>query len=159
MCQMRTVGLVVVVAALLKAWAQLPLRFVGGSAIFGIEPADPAAQARPARKLVHTRLVSYACDEVIVAIGLATPPRLAATAGLAWDGGIAVDEALATSAPHIHALGDCISLHGRPLRYIEPLIAQARVLARRLMGDEDALLPRLQPVVRVKTTSMGLTLA
>ena len=54
--------------------------------------------------------------------------------------------------------GDCISLHGRPLRYIEPLIAQARVLAQRLMGDEDALLPPLQPVVRVKTTSMALTL-
>lgn len=143
--------------ALLQAWAELPLRFVGASAIIGIEPADPAA-AKPGRKLVHTRLVSYACDEVIAAIGLATPPRLAATAGLAWDGGIEVDEALATSVPHIHALGDCISLHGRPLRYIEPLIAQARVLAQRLTGDEDARLGPLQPVVRVKTTSMALTL-
>lgn len=142
-------------AALLQAWAALPLRFVGDSPICGIERAGGPAGGPT---LVHTRLVSYACDEVVVAIGLATPPRLARTAGLAWQDGIAVDERLATSVAHISALGDCISLHGRALRFIEPLLAQARVLARRLAGDGQAVLPTLQPVVRVKTGSLALTL-
>jgi 3-phenylpropionate/trans-cinnamate dioxygenase ferredoxin reductase component len=48
-------------------------------------------------------------DFVIAGIGAVPVTRLAETAGLDLDNGIAVDETLVTSDPHIYAAGDCIS--------------------------------------------------
>ena len=60
--------------------------------------------------------------DLLAATGLATPNRLATSAGLAWNNGIAVDgTTLATSHPRIHALGDCITIAGQASRYIEPI--------------------------------------
>jgi 3-phenylpropionate/trans-cinnamate dioxygenase ferredoxin reductase component len=48
-------------------------------------------------------------DFAIAGIGAVPVTRLAETAGLDLDNGIAVDETLVTSDPHIYAAGDCIS--------------------------------------------------
>jgi 3-phenylpropionate/trans-cinnamate dioxygenase ferredoxin reductase component len=48
-------------------------------------------------------------DFAVVGIGAVPVTRLAETAGLDLDNGIAVDETLRTSDPHIYAAGDCIS--------------------------------------------------
>src|SRR5690606_8605358 len=96
-------------AALLEAWRDLPLQFVGGVGIDSVLDED-------GRRLVRTQDGRiFAAEHVVAATGLATPGRLARSAGLHWNNGIAVDpQSLRTSVPNIHALGDCISVDGMP---------------------------------------------
>jgi len=101
----------------------------------------------------------FVADQVIAAAGLMTPPRLAQSAALAWNHGIAVDAAtLRTSDPRIHALGDCITIAGQSSRYIEPIGRQARAIAAHLCGREPVPYEAKPAVVRVKTTSHPMTL-
>lgn len=138
---------------LLAAWQDLNIRFVGGVQVQQLERVGGAL------RLSTTCGQRFAADQVIVAAGLATPPRLAQSAGLAWQNGIAVDAAtLRTSDPRIHALGDCIAIDGQPSRYIEPIARQARAIAAALCGSEDAAYEPRPALVRVKTTSCPLTL-
>jgi rubredoxin-NAD+ reductase len=150
----------------LKDWGELPITFMGGVAIASVEAAEPGFVVRTTCGEV------IEADQVIAATGLATPSRLAQSAGLAWNNGIAVDATtLATSHPNIHALGDCITIDGQASRYIEPIGRQAQTIAaklaaRRLGGQSAANAPDSCPVpyevrvavVRVKTTSHPLTL-
>lgn len=138
---------------LLDAWKDLPIRFVGGVQVASVE------------KLGDRYRVTTACGQkfvahqVVAAAGLATPPRLAQSAALAWDNGIAVDAAtLCTSNERIHALGDCITIHGQASRYIEPITRQARAIAAHICGGAAAPYEAKPAVVRVKTTSHPLTL-
>jgi rubredoxin---NAD+ reductase len=138
----------------LEAWKDLPIRFVGGVAIARVDK-------------VHERFrvttedgQRFAADQVIAATGLLTPGRLAQGAGLAWRNGIDVDaHTLQTSDPHIHALGDCITIHGEASRFIEPIARQARTIAAALSGSVAVPFEPRRAVVRVKTTSRPLTLA
>ena len=101
----------------------------------------------------------FAADEVIVAAGLQTPSRLARSANLAWADGIAVDpHTLRTSDEGIHAMGDCVTLDGQASRYIEPIARQAKTIAAALTGCEPIPYEARTAVIRVKTTSMPLTL-
>ena len=96
----------------------------------------------------------FKADVVISAIGLSTPSRLAETAGLAFERGIAVDpRTLRTSVPNIYGLGDCISIAGQPCRYIEPIAKQASVIARDILGLEHLGYDHAHPVVRLKVRS------
>ncbi len=149
----------------LAAWQALPIRFVGGVSIAGVEANT--AEGKPARVVATACGQRIEADQVLAATGLATPNRLAHSAGLAWDNGIAVDATtLATSHPRIHALGDCITISGQASRYIEPIARQAATIAAKLAArragapDTDCPLPyEVKPaVVRVKTTSCPLTL-
>jgi len=152
-------------APVLAAWKTLPITFVGGVTI-----AHVKAQATDGTSL---RVVTTTCgqrieaDQVLAATGLATPQRLASSAGLAWHNGIAVDAStLATSHPHIHALGDCITIDGQASRYIEPISRQAATIAAKLAARRRGAPATECPlryevraaVVRVKTTSCPLTL-
>lgn len=140
-------------AQLLDAWQDLPIRFVGGVQVASVEKIGEKVRITTAcgRK--------FAADQVIAAAGLTTPPRLAQSASLAWDGGIAVDAAtLQTSDPRIHALGDCITIAGQASRYIEPIARQARTIAAHLCGRDPVPYEAKPAVVRVKTTSHPMTL-
>lgn len=141
--------------ALLTAWQGLPIEFIGGAEIQEakrIEAGRVELQLTDGRRLQGDLLVS--------AVGLRTPSRLARSLGLRWEEGIALDpHTLLSGVPHVHALGDCVSLNGRPQRYIEPIRRQAAVLTARLCGDEVPLYEPSPPVVRVKTSSLLLTLA
>lgn len=147
--------------ALLKAWAGLPLAFVGGVAVSQVQPVFVTTGGGQRKALQ----VSTACgrvftvDHVVVAAGLQTPTRLADSAGLAWNQGIAVDAAtLSTSVPGIHALGDCIAVDGQVSRFIEPIGRQARTLAAALLGEPcEGYAARAVPL-RIKTTSLPFTL-
>ena len=140
-------------AALLCAWRDLPLRFAGGVRVQSVMRASP------------TRLVVLAEDgrrfdaaHVIAATGLQTSSRLAESAGLAWDNGIAVDpETLGTNVATIHALGDCISIAGRAHRYIEPIGRQARLIADRIVGRPTSPYAAARPPIRIKTSSLAFT--
>ena len=137
---------------LLAAWQGLPLCFVGGVNITGMS-------ARGSVRTVHTDSGrQFHAEHVIAATGLQTPSRLAHSAGLAWHNGIAVDaHTLRTSVPNIHALGDCISIDGHPLRFIEPIARQARTIAATLIGRPPHPYTNRAPTVRIKTTSRAFT--
>ena len=149
----------------LAAWQALPITFVGAVSIACVEANATAGQ--PARVVTTTCGQRFEVDQVLAATGLATPNRLAQSAGLTWHNGIAVDATtLATSHPHIHALGDCITIGGQASRYIEPIGRQAATIAAKLAvrraGADTSACPVpyevKAAVVRVKTTSCPLTL-
>lgn len=138
---------------LLEAWKDLPIRFVGGVQVQQLEKVG-------GKYRLSTRCgQKFVADQVIAATGLATPSRLAQSAGLAWNQGVAVQAAtLRTSDEHIHALGDCVTVDGQASRFIEPIARQARAIAADICGREAVPYePRPAPV-RVKTSSRPLTL-
>ena len=105
------------------------------------------------------QLLFYIISIGIAAAGLMTPPRLAQSAALAWNNGIAVDAAtLRTSDPRIHALGDCITIAGQASRYIEPITRQARTIAANIVATAPLPYEVRAAVVRVQTTTLPLTL-
>lgn len=109
--------------------------------------------------VLETSAGLFAADHVVSAMGLATEGRLARSAGLAFANGVVVDLlTLETSAPGIHALGDCISLSGAPCRFIEPIARQAQVIAHALLGRPCAPYAHVAPVIRLKTRVMPLVI-
>jgi len=140
-------------APLLAAWQDLPILFKGGVQVASVEKLGT-------RYRVTTACGQrFAADQVIAAAGLATPPRLAQSAGLAWNHGIAVEpQGLQTSVERIHALGDCITVNGQASRFIEPIARQARSIAAAITGAASVPYEAKPNVVRVKTTTHPLTL-
>jgi rubredoxin-NAD+ reductase len=144
---------------LLVAWAALPIDFVGGVQVAGVEPRPDGTRRV---RLADGRAVDT--DHVIAATGLAAPDRLARSAGLAFDrgcGGVVVEPTtLRTAHPDVHALGDCVAVGGQASRFIEPIARQARAIAGAICGDGDptsAYVPQPVPL-RIKTTSLPITL-
>lgn len=157
----------------LQAWKDLPIRFIGDVKVARVErlaldgerrwqplPTGTDLPGQTTRLRVTTECGQhFAADQVIVAAGLQTPSRLAQSAGLAWANGIAVDpKTLRTSDERIHAMGDCITVNGEASRYIEPIARQAQTIAAALTGCEAVPYEARSAVIRVKTTSMPLTL-
>jgi rubredoxin---NAD+ reductase len=107
-------------------------------------------------------------DLVLSAIGLRPDVTLAHASGLQTDRGVLVNDRLQTSAPDIYALGDVAqyssaSLGGtmsRPMPYVMPIMAAAKVLAAQLAsGDNGANPARLHfaPMpIAVKTPACAL---
>lgn len=77
-------------------------------------------------------------DFVVCAIGIRPNSELARDAGLAVNRGIIVDDGLATSDPAIFALGECAEHRGIVYGLVEPAYEQAKILARKLAGDNTA---------------------
>ncbi|RYX96614.1 MAG: rubredoxin [Comamonadaceae bacterium] len=150
-------------ADLLRAWSSLPLTFVGGVTVHGVEKvfgqrAGDGVAPSSALQITTDCGRIFTVDQVVVAAGLQTPGRLADSAGLAWKNGIAVQpDTLATSAEGVYALGDCISIDGKVSRYIEPIARQAHTLTAAIAGDAAAPFAPAQVPVRVKTSSCPFT--
>ncbi|MEY4428339.1 MAG: hypothetical protein RLZZ182_1028 [Pseudomonadota bacterium] len=89
-------------------------------------------------------------DLVISAIGLKPRAQLASAAGLNVARGVVVNRQLATSAPNVHAVGDCAEVEGTLLPYVMPIMQQARALAATLAGNPTPVAYPAMPVV-VKT--------
>ena len=141
-------------AQLLNAWRTLPLRFVGNAHVTAVETLVGTS----CKQITTATGDVWVVDHIVLAAGLQTPSRLATTAGLAWNNGIAVQPGtLATSVPGIHALGDCISIDGQVSRYIEPIGRQAITLAAAILGLDAAPYQQLHVPLRIKTTSMPFT--
>jgi rubredoxin-NAD+ reductase len=138
---------------LLQAWKDLAIEFVGGVTIASVEKVG----ARIRVKTACGR--QFEADQVIAATGLQTPGRLAQGAGLTWEQGIAVDAAtLRTSDAHIHALGDCITVQGQASRFIEPIARQVKTIVADLCGCAPPAYELRAASVRVKTSSLPLSL-
>jgi rubredoxin-NAD+ reductase len=138
---------------LLEAWKALPITFLGRVQVEGVEKVGPRY-----RIAIQGGGILEA-DLVVAATGLVTPSRLACSAELGWQHGIAVKpDTLLTSDPHIYALGDCITLNGQASRFIEPITRQAKAIAADICGAQPTpYVPKAAPV-RVKTTSYPMTL-
>ena len=76
---------------------------------------------------------------VVFAVGISPRAELAREAGLACNRGVLVDDALATSDPHIDAVGECAEHRGISYGVVAPVHEQAAVWARRMAGDDSAL--------------------
>lgn len=95
-------------------------------------------------------------DLVLSAIGLRPHCHLAHTAGIQTQVGIVVDNQLRTNVANIYALGDCAEVVGQIKQYVAPLLHCARVLAKVLTGETDAVHYPIMPIV-VKTTLCPIT--
>jgi len=139
---------------LLDAWKALPITFLGGVQVAGWEKVGLRY------RVTTTSGQVLEADQVVAATGLVTPSRLATSAALTWQQGIAVEtETLRTCNPRIHALGDCITVNGQASRFIEPIARQAKAIAAAIGGSAlTPYVPKSAPV-RVKTTSHPMTLS
>lgn len=99
-------------------------------------------------------------DVLLSAIGLSAETSLAQTAGCALENGaIKVNKQLVTSQKNIYALGDCASIDGKKLMFVEPLLQSARLLAKNLLkpeGEVDASLNLPALPVILKTSRYPL---
>jgi assimilatory nitrate reductase electron transfer subunit len=94
---------------------------------------------------------------VIVSAGVRPETSLAGAAGLAVDRGILVDDALRTSDPRIHAIGDCAQHAAPGAGLVQPAFDQAAVVAARLTGADPGARYRGTPVVtRLKAHGVDL---
>ena len=90
---------------------------------------------------------TLAADLLLTGIGSEPETALASDCGLDCDNGIAVDAGLATQDPRIFAIGDCAAFPhpagvGRMrLESVQNAQAQAEVLARRLLQEEEGSAP------------------
>jgi rubredoxin-NAD+ reductase len=87
---------------------------------------------------------------VLSAVGLKPKLELAQAAGIEVNRGIRVNRFLETSAPDVHALGDCAEVEGLVLPFVMPIMHAARGLAATLAGTRTALSYPAMPVL-VKT--------
>jgi nitrite reductase (NADH) large subunit len=104
---------------------------------------EVALEAKTARVIGQGRVRGLAlkdgrvldADAIVLAIGIRPNAELArGAAGI--NRGILVDDALATSAPDIHAIGECAEHRGVCYGLVEPAYEQASVLASRLAGRD-----------------------
>ena len=79
---------------------------------------------------------SVAADMVVIAVGIQPNSEVAATAGIAVNRGIVVDDALSTDKAGVFAIGECAEHRGVCYGLVEPANEQARVLAARLGGGD-----------------------
>lgn len=143
-----------------SAQLQAALSALGVQWHFGTTVASVATDGAALAATLSDGTVLQA-DVVLSAIGLRADTALARAAGIACDRGIVVDTRLQTSAPHVHALGDCAqyaSAGGMTLPYVMPIMNAARALAGTLAGTPTDLAFPLMPVA-VKTPALPLVIA
>lgn len=80
-----------------------------------------------------------ATDLVLFAVGTRPQDALARDSGIEChrDGGILVDDALATKTPGIHAIGECVRHRDQTYGFVAPCYRMAEVLADILLGGEE----------------------
>jgi len=130
--------------------ARLEAAGVGLRMGVSVQRVDVAPGADGRLRLTLSDGSTLGADLVLSAIGLAPRTALARAAGLAVNRGIVVDRQLATSAPQVHAVGDCAEVDGLNLPYVMPLMAQARALGATLAGTPTPVAYPAMPVT-VKT--------
>lgn len=123
--------------------------------IRGVEFFDHAsvvsiAKAPPGYRLELEDGRAIVADRILSAIGLRPRTTLAEAAGITCNRGIVTNRLLETGIDGIYAMGDCAEISGFNLPFIQPLLQQAKALARTLTGTPTAVHYPAMPVV-VKT--------
>lgn len=96
-------------------------------------------------------------DLVVVAAGVRPRTDLAVSMGAAVNRGILVDDHLATSLPHVSAIGECAEHRGQVAGLVQPCWEQAQVLADVLSGAQrSAAYTGTTSVTRLKAPDIDL---
>ena len=96
-------------------------------------------------------------DLVVVAAGVRPRTELAVAMGLEVDRAVVVDDRLATSTPHVHAIGECAQHRGEVPGFVQPGWDQARVLADVLTGvDPETVYEGTSVLTRLKAHDIDL---
>jgi len=95
-------------------------------------------------------------DLLLVSAGARSDVALAQRAGLACARGVVVDDHLRTSAPDVYAIGDVAEFQGRVWGIIPAALAQARVAAAQLAGDESVVYTDIVPSTTLKVTGIDV---
>lgn len=96
-------------------------------------------------------------DMVIISAGTRSNISLAKDAGLNANKGIIVDSSLKTSDPDILALGDVTEFNGQVWAMIPPALDQARVAAKKILGQEGPEYKGTIPSNTLKVVGLDLT--
>jgi nitrite reductase (NADH) large subunit len=94
---------------------------------------------------------------VLMSAGMRCNVELARDAGLEVNRGVVVDEHLRTSAPDIYAAGDLVEFDGWVYGIVPAAIAQARVAAANMAGEESVTYGGTVPSTTLKVTGVDLT--
>jgi len=133
------------------ASARLQKALEAGGTVFKLGTSVTAVdRADGALRLTLSDGSQLETDLVVSAIGLKPRTGLAELAGAEIARGVRVDREMATSVPHVYALGDCAEVESLLLPYVMPLMQQARALAATLAGKRTAVAYPAMPVM-VKT--------
>jgi len=132
-------------------------RHVAGRQLF--QDSRPRLGRRPGVELRLCQLVepqlpfphlrTLAADPIIVSAGIRPRDELARAAGLGVGprGGIVVDDALNTTDPRVHAVGECALHRGQIYGLVAPGYAMAEVPARPPGGGPPAAFPGADPAL------------
>ena len=96
-------------------------------------------------------------DMVIISAGTRSNLALAKDAGLKTNKGVIVDSSLRTSDPDVFALGDVTEFNGQVWAMIPPALDQARVAAKKILGQEGADYKGTIPSNTLKVVGLDLT--
>jgi len=96
-------------------------------------------------------------DLVIISAGTRSNMALAKDAGLKVNKGVVVDSSLSTSDPNIFALGDVSEFNGQVWAMIPPALDQAKIAAKKILGQEGLEYKGTIPSNTLKVVGMDLT--
>ena len=114
------------------------VRGIGARLVLGrFVTARHAATATEPAHVVLDDGSTLLADLVVVAAGVRPRTDLGLALGVEVARGIVVDDRLATSVPHVHAIGECSEHRGEVPGLVQPGWDQARVLADVLTGSDD----------------------
>jgi nitrite reductase (NADH) large subunit len=106
-------------------------------------------------KLKDGRIVE--CDMVVISAGTRSNLSLAKSAGLKTNRGVIVDTSLRTSNPDIFAVGDVAEFNGTVWAMIPSALDQARVAAKKILGQPAPDYAGTIPSNTLKVVGMDLT--
>ena len=97
--------------------------------------------ARARHRMVFADGSHLEADMIVFSAGIRPRDELARQNALAVGarGGVAVDDHCRTSDPHIHAIGECAAWKDQVFGLVAPGYDMARVVARQLTGQKDAI--------------------
>jgi len=122
-----------------------------GDSCSAIEPEGPARVC----KMKSGGMLE--ADLVVVSAGARSNVALAQEADIVCARGIVVDEHLQTSAPDVYAVGDAAEFEGRVWGIIPAALAEARLAAAQVTGDESATYHDIVPSTTLKVTGIEVT--
>ncbi|MBT1634336.1 nitrite reductase large subunit NirB [Clavibacter michiganensis] len=98
---------------------------------------------------------SIPADVVVFSIGITPRDELARDAGIAVGprGGVAIDQACRTSAPHVWAIGEVAAVDGVCVGLVAPANAMAETVADRITGGE-AEFPGIDDATKLKLSGV-----
>ncbi|GAA5022088.1 FAD-dependent oxidoreductase [Terrabacter aeriphilus] len=119
--------------------------------------ARHAATASEPAHVVLSDGSALPADLLVVAAGVRPRTDLAIAMGLVVARAVVVDDRLATSVPHVHAIGECAEHRGEVPGLVQPGWDQARVLADVLTGaDPEATYEGTSVLTRLKAHDIDL---